>query len=192
MDPQAYGCCLSALTRFTRDPSHGVRPSSPGGHADNGRRKRPRKGIQSCYSGLQVQGTADSPPSTALFSKSCSPKSPIVPRPGGESRKNTRGRAPAAPSVVTPVPRSGHRPGRDGISNTNHDLAAPDHGTLRRETYLTPPTRRPSPGAGPSRRRAQIPSGPRIPSRCGRAWRPRRDSPSGCRERGASWRRRRR
>jgi len=39
MDAQAYGCCVSALTRFTRRPSHGVQPSTPGGGEHNACRR---------------------------------------------------------------------------------------------------------------------------------------------------------
>src|SRR6476660_1628318 len=56
-------CFLPDLTRFAVRRCAGPGPQR---HASGGvRERRPREGIQHCYSGLQVQGTASSPPSTA-------------------------------------------------------------------------------------------------------------------------------
>ena len=60
----AYRCFLPNLTGFP-----GFRCARPGFHCHLQRAdptgKKPLKGIKPCFSGLQVQGTATSPPSTA-------------------------------------------------------------------------------------------------------------------------------
>ena len=59
----AERCFLPDLTRFTRRRCAGPDPQRRAPRRL--RERRPRVGIQPCWSGLQVQGTASSPPSTA-------------------------------------------------------------------------------------------------------------------------------
>jgi len=218
MDPQAYGCCLSALTRFTRDPSHGVRPSSPGGDADNGCRNALGKEFRPAEAGCRYREPLAPHVARPCFQRTLSPRGPLY-RAGAANREKTHGGtlrvhlkkvasgATAPARTVVPIlsgrPVRGTRPPPVAAEQPWHPRpagclarsTAADYGrrgTHNRMRGSRGSTRRPSRGTRPSRHRARSPSGPHIPSRCVRAGCPLRGSPRGCRERRASSRRRRR
>src|ERR1017187_3891624 len=75
MEHQAYRCCLATLAGFASN--HCIGPGLRRRPAVCSPTSPPRRGIRPSYSGLLVQGTANSPPSTTKNLE------PIAPNPFG-------------------------------------------------------------------------------------------------------------
>ena len=141
MEVRAYRCSLPGLTGFTR--FHCAGPSRQHHlHGAGPTETKPREGIQPCYSGLQVQGTAISPSSTAKSVRrgwDSNPRDGYPPtRSPGVLLQPDSDTSPSLHPTVSPLSR--HTGGEGGI-RTHGSLAGTRHFECRAINRTRPPLR---------------------------------------------------